>query len=459
MSIEQKQEVINIWKTNPVAFHLSLFDTDLWKKQVDVFLSVRDNKRTAVKSGNTVGKSHIAASIVHWYLNTHYPSKVITTAPTWTQVEDILWKEIGNLHYKMRHKINRGALLKTQLQMNEEHFAIGLSTDDRQRFQGFHSPHLLVVVDEAGGVSSDIWEAIEGLHPDKVLAIGNPLDPMGDFYNCFQSSLWNKITISCEDCVKWQKENHAIPGLVTNDWIQERRTEWGEKSALYQARVLGEFPEETADTLIQRKWVDDARRRDLKEDEEDTTRVVSCDVATKHGTNETVTSFRYGHTIKELKGYHQIPTTKIADILQWDYSRTRSTSVVVDSDGVGEGVSDMLVTRRIPTMEFHGGYGQKAIDVTRFRNLRTQFYWIVAKKFEKGLYDLTRIPQKEYELLKNQLCSIKTKPLDAQGRMQIETKEDLMARQIKSPDYADCFMMGEYGFWMGNMAELRPYKW
>jgi len=359
----------------------------------------------------------------------------------------------------MRHKINRGALLKTQLQMNEEHFAIGLSTDDRQRFQGFHSPHLLVVVDEAGGVSSDIWEAIEGLHPDKVLAIGNPLDPMGDFYNCFQSSLWNKITISCEDCVKWQKENHAIPGLVTNDWIQERRTEWGEKSALYQARVLGEFPEETADTLIQRKWVDDARRRDLKEDEEDTTRVVSCDVATKHGTNETVTSFRYGHTIKELKGYHQIPTTKIADILQWDYSRTRSTSVVVDSDGVGEGVSDMLVTRRIPTMEFHGGYGQKAIDVTRFRNLRTQFYWIVAKKFEKGLYDLTRIPQKEYELLKNQLCSIKTKPLDAQGRMQIETKEDLMARQIKSPDYADCFMMGEYGFWMGNMAELRPYKW
>ena len=75
------------------------------------------------------------------------------------------------------------------------YFAIGISTDEVNRFQGFHSPHLLVLFDEALGVDPKIWEAAEGLHPHRFLAIGNPLNPEGTFFNCFSSELWNKITI------------------------------------------------------------------------------------------------------------------------------------------------------------------------------------------------------------------------------------------------------------------------
>lgn len=462
---KQKIDLLESWRTNPLLHHKSFFENQLWYKQEEVLLSVRDNKYTACKSANTVGKSHIAGKVVHWFLATHYPSKVVTTAPTFLQVEEILWKEIANAYYKSKEPIG-GSLLKTELKFNDEWFALGISTNEVNRFQGIHSPYLLVVIDEALGVAPEIWEAIDGLHPYRVLAIGNPLDPSGDFYNCFSSPLWHKITISAQECVNWQTEHGKIPGLVTQEWIDERAEEWGRGSPLYQSRVLGEFPEEGVDTLIQRKWVEEARNRvndgsngTQVDNEEDSIKIGACDVASKHGQSETVVGFRYGHTIKEMKAYQQIPITSTANILKREYVSKKLDSSVVDSDGIGEGLADMLIEYKIPILEFHGGYGQKAIDFNKYKNLRTQFYCIVAKKFEKSLYSLNQLSQREYELLKNQLCSIKVKPPDPMGRIQIETKDDMMARGIKSPDYADCFMMLEYSFYCGKMGDIKEYQW
>jgi len=332
--------------------------------------------------------------------------------------------------------------------------------------QGFHSPHLLVVIDEAGGVEPDIWEAITGLHPHRILAIGNPLEPSGEFFNCFQSDLWHKITINCEEAVAWQKEHGKIQGLVDDEWITERKHEWGPKSPLYQARVLGEFPEEGPGTLIQRRWVERARKGidcdglELQEEnEEDSARIVAADVATKHGESYTVITYRYGHTLKTIQSFFRHPTHETVLNISLLYQAKKPHSVVVDSDGFGEGVADVLVSKKVPVNEFHGGYGDKAIEYTRFHNLRSQFYWMVAKKFEKGIYNLKHIPDREYEILKNQLCSVKVKTADALGRVQIETKEDMMVRGIKSPDFADAFVYGEYGFWSAKNEDIRSFRY
>ena len=457
-----RAEILQQFRRDPLIASSTLFGSRLWTKQQEVLRSVWENKYTAVKSGNSVGKSRIAAETALCFLASFCPSKVVTTGPTFLQVEEILWKEIAGLYNNAKIPIG-GELLKTELKLSDDWFAIGISTNEVNRFQGIHSPNLLVIIDEALGVASEIWEATDGLHPARVLAIGNPLDAVGNFYNCFSSSLWHKITISCEDCVKWQEENGAIPGLVTRDWIEERAGEWGRGSPLYQSRVLGEFPEETASTLISRTWIDRARRgvdldgQQINDQEEDSLRVTGADVATKHGDCETVIGYRYGHTLASIQGFYRIPTTETAERLQRMRLIHRAEAPVVDSDGVGEGIADMLIHRNIGCIEFHGGYGQKAMDANKFRNLRSQFYWIVAKKFEKGMYDLSKIPAKEFEILKNQLSAIRLKNSDAMGRIQIETKEDLMARGIKSPDYADCFVYMEYGYWMGRNSEIREF--
>ena len=64
-----------------------------WDKQQQIMLSVRDNERTAVPSGFCVGKTWVAARIALWFLCSFPHSLVITTAPTWRQVEHVLWAE------------------------------------------------------------------------------------------------------------------------------------------------------------------------------------------------------------------------------------------------------------------------------------------------------------------------------------------------------------------------------
>lgn len=456
-SIEDQELCLIEWKENPKSFHDSLFDNVLWTKQIEVINAVRDYKRVAVKSGNTVGKSFISALTALWFLVTHRPSKVITTAPTWTQVQDIFWKEIATSYNKSKIPIG-GELLKTELRFNEEHFAMGISTDQANRFQGFHSPYLLIVIDEALGVAPEIWEAIEGLHPYRILAIGNPLAPEGEFFKAFNSHLWHKITISCFDAVRWQLDNNInIPGLVTLDWIEERKSEWGERNPLYLGRVLGEFPQEGSDTLIHLNWVDRARTIEIEgdlEESEDNIKIVSADIA-RYGDAKTVIFDRVGHTIKGIEVKSKIPITMTSGIVKRHYEREKADTLVVDDDGVGGGVTDILSSYKIGVLAFKGGAKQKAIDKEKFVNLRSQFYWYVARKFEKGLYSLKQLPQQHFEILKNQLCSIKY-AIDQHGRIKIESKDDMLARQLVSPDYADSYIMSEYGFYMGKYGEIHP---
>jgi hypothetical protein len=68
----------------------------IWSKQRDIAESVRDNRRTAVKSCHDAGKSFISSRIATWWIDTHPPGEalVVSTAPTYQQVHAILWEEI-----------------------------------------------------------------------------------------------------------------------------------------------------------------------------------------------------------------------------------------------------------------------------------------------------------------------------------------------------------------------------
>jgi hypothetical protein len=63
-------------------------------------------------------------------------------------------------------------------------------------------PHVLVIADEAAGISEKIFEGItavlKGAH-SRLLAIGNPTVLEGWFYEAFKSEGWHSIHISAFD--------------------------------------------------------------------------------------------------------------------------------------------------------------------------------------------------------------------------------------------------------------------
>jgi len=458
-------------KKDPIKFFVDCLDVKeehVWGKMRELAYSVRDNKKTVAKAGNGVSKTFSAARLALWFLYCHYPSTVITTAPSHPQVEELLWREIRLAHANAKIPLG-GHITKTKLELGEKWFAYGFATkpdtvtQQATRFQGFHNDHLLIIFDEAAGILPEIWEAKDRLMTSghvRFLGIGNPTSPNGNFPACFtHNSGYNQITISVHDTPNYKENKVIIPGLSGREFEDEVISEYGKDSMQYKSSITGEIPQETEHSLIRFSWVEAARNRESEDYEEDSARIEACDVASKHGQDETVITYRYGHTIKSIRPYRQIPSTKTRDILALDYLEKSLSNLVIDADGMGEFLDDMLQERHVPFSAFHGGYGQKAFDKRKFKNLRTQFYYIVAKKFEKGIYSLKLLPEKEYQILKYQLCSIQVKPPDALGREQIETKEDMAARNVKSPDYADSFMMTEYGFYMGKMADIQPYRY
>ena len=159
-------KTLDLMQTDAVAVVRDIFGSTLWDHQEQILNAVRDHPKVAWRSCHGIGKTYVCARLVMWWLFSFPYSIVITTAPTWRQVEDLLWKEIRSSYYNSATELG-GNLSPSATQLaidGKEWVAIGLSTNDSNRFQGYHSEHLLVVVDEAAGVAEEIFEAIMGVY-------------------------------------------------------------------------------------------------------------------------------------------------------------------------------------------------------------------------------------------------------------------------------------------------------
>ena len=131
-------------KGDPTWFLMEVLGVPyLTPQQRDVIASVAKHRRTCVTAGNGVGKTWLAARLTLWFLYTNPQSKVVTTAPTWFQVENLLWRELRVAHQTARFPLG-GTLNQTELNLSEDWYAVGLSTNDPTRFQGTHAPRIMV---------------------------------------------------------------------------------------------------------------------------------------------------------------------------------------------------------------------------------------------------------------------------------------------------------------------------
>jgi hypothetical protein len=125
---------------DPVVWVQGRLDQVVWSKQADIMRAVRDNRRTAIRSGHGVGKSHVASLLACWWLDTHKAGEafVVTTAPTYSQVRAILWRYIRR-HHKAAGL--PGRVNQTEWLIDDELVAIGRKPADHDEaaFQGIHA--------------------------------------------------------------------------------------------------------------------------------------------------------------------------------------------------------------------------------------------------------------------------------------------------------------------------------
>ena len=419
---------------------------------------MRDYDEVYAPSCHDVGKSFIASVAAHWFL-THPNAIVVTTAPTGRQVRQVLWREMRRRYNEATVPLG-GEMLQTEYKIDDKWYAFGFSTDEPTNFSGIHSEHVLLIVDEATGITPDIWEGTTGIlsnEHSRLLAIGNPTDAASEFaarcrrggervkvipINAYESPNFTELGITEADIASgaWKAkcpERVPYPYLVTPKWVADIYHRYGPDSAMYVSRVLGRFPESSADTLIPLAWVLNAVERwkditdQLKQGRDiplGPDKQLGVDVA-RFGADRTVRTYRQGAYVHWQRVTQQESLMQTAGRVANDLTEQKMPCNV-DVIGLGAGVADRL--KELHYDVYGINVADRASDPERFANLRAEGYWRLRERFERGQI---MIPDDD-ELI-NELTSLKYKIVNSNGQIRMEEKEEMKKRLGKSPDLAD----------------------
>ncbi len=435
------KSLLKSWIDDPVRFSIDCFGEEPDHLQRPIFEAVAEHDRIAVRSGNGPGKTWTAAKLGLWFFVTRPKSIVVTTAPTWQQVQRILWKEI-------RANISKAPILKPFLYLpprdaevlmikrdgsyGDDWAMIGRASDRKENMLGFHAPYLMFIVDEASGVPDEIFEAIEGtqtqegVNSSKILLIGNPTRPEGFFFDIFHSKSANWKTFHLDG---------RLSPRVSKQWISQMETDYGGDSPFFQIHVLGNFPPVDKDTLIPLSWIERALA-DPKEEGYSAT-YTGFDVA-RMGNDYSVL-ISVGHndnkfTVRQIDFFSKI---ELMELCGWGiqiFKKIGPEKLMVDVIGVGAGVHDRLKELGYPVVDVNVAEAP-CRNSEDFKNKKAEMYWNLRGLFERQEIILPKIPN--HAKLMAELSSMKYK-YDSSGKLQIVDPE-------KSPDFADALALACYG--------------
>lgn len=421
----------------------------VWSKQQLICESVRDNRFTAVKSCHQIGKSFIASRIAAWWYDTHPDAYVVTTAPSSHQVKTILWKEIRRAHKKggLAGKITEGQV--PEWKVDGEVVGFGRKPADytnqedaATQFQGIHAENLLVIIDEGSGIPTWLITAIETLIGNasaRVLIIGNPDNPTSEFAKMFKpGSDYHKITVRYDETPAFTDEvvpEYLYDMLISPIWVDERRRKWGERSPLWFAKVLAEFPIISDNTVFSPHIIAIGIATERTRNALHTTsNTVGWDVA-RFGSDENTLYMNKNGYVRLVDSWSRSDTMESVGHVRRHWGTVQQApNLVVDVGGVGGGPVDRLRELGYPVTPFDGG--SRAYDPDRYYNRRAEAYWEAREAMESGLVDLEELDEDlQAELLEVQFSVTST------NKIKLEEKEKVKDRIGRSPNRADAFVM------------------
>lgn len=498
---EQAVRFQNLYRQMPDAYVQDILLSDPWSTQIEIIKSVFNNRYTAVKSCNAIGKSYISARIALAFLELHKDSIVLTTAPTWRQVKDILWRELGSAYAKSLIKFGPADPSQVGLELSKSWYAVGLSTRDSEKFYGYHAPHILVIVDEASGVEEAIYNGVDAVTTDKnahVLLIGNPTSSDGRFRRAFTdpniAGLYNKFTISAFDTPNFKANNinnlddlldvftppagvelidhikkvsanliTAKPGLIDPVVAYTRYLENGTDSPFWQANIMGEFPSQAENSLIPmhliqksmdvRKQIDrintlDTNSPEYKEYlqhpewnvEISEVTDIGIDVA-RFGSDKTVMLRRNGGYVNDAVSWAKKDTSETSErVFNTIDPQDHMTTLLIDETGVGGGVVDQL--RKMVANNALFRFNVRGINFGAATTQPEKFYNYRAEMFWnlRELFINHKIALPDDPELANELASIRYE-YTTKSQLKIEAKDEIKKRTGKSPDKADALAL------------------
>lgn len=516
------------YRTDPTKWAYDKLGIVFHEKQTEIGEALVWNRNVAVAAGHGTGKSFQAAILACWWVDTHPlgTAYVATTAPTNDQISEIIFREVKNIHALSAERVEKGLIKPEEAlqgRVGEDNtwkieragrlvtVMKGRKPPDNKAgdaFQGLHARYVLAIGDEATGLSEEMIDGLANITSNdnsRRLLISNPTNPYSALGRIFLkpavkedgTHAWKKIHVSVFDLptfhgggkcecahhkglprgLKYPKE--LLESISGPQFVKDKQAEYGEDSARYKARVLGQFAFEAGSNLFTDRelntavdvviqldglerpvlGVDVARfgedasvvyrvdtgivmRRTWSEDADENDEVrepaLDDDGNQIRGKNlRYVDSWRGAPLVNKT---HPDGTTEMgtAERVHEIAMSIGAGSVRVDASGLGGGVADRLWDlskggKLYEVVEVLGGaaspdrrkhYNQRAYQFDMLRLGMFQGYISVDARDEQLLDELSGI---QYEFA----------DAASGGGLKIESKESMRRAGRKSPDFAD----------------------
>jgi hypothetical protein len=391
--------------------------------------------KIAVASGHGIGKSAELGMLVNWALSTCEDCKVVITANTDAQLKTKTSPEIGKWQRLSLTASWFDAQATSIASTDKDHSRewranfVTWSKNNTEAFAGLHNEgkRILLIFDEASAIDDAVWEVAEGALTDANTEIiwivfGNPTRNSGEFRECFRKNRhrWVNRQIDSRDV---EGTNKAQLAKMVEDH--------GEDSDIVKVRVRGMFPSLSAKQFIATDDVDEAFKRYVRPEQYTFAPVVlTCDPAWE-GDDALVIALRQGLYFKILR---TIPKNdndiQIANILANLEDEHNADAVFIDA-GYGTGIASAGSTMgRDWTLVW---FASKASDPGCL-NKRAEMWKLMRDWLKAG----GALPD-DKELYDDLINPETIARMD--GKIQLESKADMKARGLPSPNKADALAL------------------
>ena len=430
-----------------------------------------DYRCLAIETGNQTGKDWWIGCIVPWWLYTRKDSLVIVTGPGQSLLGSVTWKEIRRaitgaplLQVIQPSTVSTGVKTSPHtVILGPGWQALGYSTTTVERASGQHAGQLLVIIEEASGLDSEMSGALESLGYTKLVAIGNPLRAEGPFVDLCDQALSDRVRgipsreATCYRNLPSTASPHAMwtkspVGLADRTWIDACRRKFGEDSLYFRCHVLAIRP-----SLVNEQLIPDADldRCITKETNEYVAKIrqydrskagrsrLGCDVGEGCGNARTVVFVRDDLGVLDSHASRFTSPGDAAEVICRLASKWSVKAEDISYDGAGQTgkrLGNALEKRGYSRLKPYFGSNSGG---TRCTNLRSACALALARRLDPDHYPGVGkswlpfgIPSTiDWGSIREEILGLRYH-LDG-DQSALESKEDFMDRLGRSPDYAD----------------------
>lgn len=390
----------------------------------------------SVASGHGIGKSAEMGMLSNWAMSCFADAKIVTTANTEGQLRTKTAPEIGKwfrmsitAHWFDVQTMSIKSRDPTRGESWRQDF-IPWSEHNTEAFAGLHNKGniILLLFDEASKIHDKVWEVAEGALTDENTIIiwvvfGNPTRNSGRFRECFRRfrHRWTGRQI----------DSRTVPG-TNKQFLQRLVDDHGEDSDIVKVRVRGQFPAQSAMQFISADDVDKARNRHLTPGQFNfAPKIIGVDPAWT-GDDKLEIVLRQGLYSKSLASLARNDNdVEVANLIARLEDEHEADAVFVDA-GYGTGIvsAGQVMGRSWRLIWFSG----KPID-PGYLNKRAEMWGTMKRWIKAG----GAIDPNDEDLYQDLIGPETVARLD--GKIQLESKEDMKERGLPSPNKGDALAL------------------